>query len=290
MVRAPAPYVIALLSAVVLAGCGDVNVALARLSEAREVAADLQVQFTKANDAANRAVMATTDASSVAFAKEADAARQAVEADISRLRSILTALGYGDETGLLDDFATQFKAYQTLDRRVLELAVENTNLKAQRLAHGASQEAADAVRDALEAAVAAAPARDQWQARSHALAALAALREIQVLQAPHIAERDDAAMDRIEARMRTAGVSVEDALNALAALGPRAEVARAREALTRFQATHTEILALSRRNTNVMSVILTFEEKQKLVPSCEASLRALRGALGKRGYPVGRTN
>jgi hypothetical protein len=43
-----------LMSAVI--ACGDVNAALERLSEARQLSSDLQVQFTKAADAANRAV------------------------------------------------------------------------------------------------------------------------------------------------------------------------------------------------------------------------------------------
>jgi hypothetical protein len=50
-------------------GCGDVNAALEKVSEARQLASDLLVQFTKASDAANRAVMADTDEASVAFAR-----------------------------------------------------------------------------------------------------------------------------------------------------------------------------------------------------------------------------
>jgi len=51
----------------VLIGC-DVNSALERVSEAQHLSADLLVQFTKAADAANRAVMADTDEASVEFA------------------------------------------------------------------------------------------------------------------------------------------------------------------------------------------------------------------------------
>jgi hypothetical protein len=59
------------ISLAAASSCGDVNTALARLSEARHAAADLQVDFTRAADAANRAVMADTDDASVKYAAEA---------------------------------------------------------------------------------------------------------------------------------------------------------------------------------------------------------------------------
>ena len=40
-------------------GCGDVNAVLEKVSEARQLESDLSVQFTRASDATNRAVMAT---------------------------------------------------------------------------------------------------------------------------------------------------------------------------------------------------------------------------------------
>ena len=55
-------------------------------------------------------------------------------------------------------FPGAFAKYRELDRGVLELAVENTNLKAQRLAFGPAQQAADAFRDSLEHVASAAPA------------------------------------------------------------------------------------------------------------------------------------
>jgi thioredoxin-like negative regulator of GroEL len=81
-----------------------------------------------------------------------------------------------------------------LDRLVLDLAVENSNLKAQRLSFGPAQAAADEFRDALEAIPSAVPAKDPWRLKAVIATAVAAVREIQVLQAPHIADPDDAAM------------------------------------------------------------------------------------------------
>lgn len=62
------------IAAIAAAGC-DVNSALERLSQARHLSAELLVQFTKAADAANKAVMADTDEASVAFSRDAEQAK-----------------------------------------------------------------------------------------------------------------------------------------------------------------------------------------------------------------------
>jgi hypothetical protein len=48
-------------------------------------------------------------------------------------------------------------------------------------------------------------------------------------------------------------------------------------------AVHKDIIAFSRRNTDVRSIALSLNEKGKLTAECEATLRALQAALGKRG-------
>ena len=53
---------IALVMTALLMGCARTPVALTQLVEARRLAADLRVQFTKASDAANRAVMSSAGA------------------------------------------------------------------------------------------------------------------------------------------------------------------------------------------------------------------------------------
>src|SRR3954471_1241642 len=123
----------AIVAAVALTRCGDTNASFAQIGEARRLSADLLVEFTKASDAANRAVLADTDPAAIASVREAEAATQAVDKDAQLLRPILTGHGYADETHLLDEFVARFADYKALDRRILDLAVENTNLKAQQL-------------------------------------------------------------------------------------------------------------------------------------------------------------
>jgi hypothetical protein len=275
-----------LLAVIVAAGCGQRS-GLERLSQARQLSADLEVQFTKAADAANKAVMADTDDASVAFAREADEAKKAVQANADALQPILQGLGYADETRLLEDFVARFAEYRALDRRILDLAVENTNLKAQRLSFGPALQAADAFRDALQAIGPVDAAKDTWRVRALVSSAVAAVREIQALQAPHIAEADDAAMTRMETRMTASETAARHALEALAPLvskGSRQHLDAAQAALDRFMAVHADITALSRRNTNVRSLALTLNQKGQLIRACEDRLRALRDALANRGF------
>ena len=264
----------------------DVNAALERVSEARHRAADLLVQFTKAADASNRAVMADTDDASVAFAREAEQAKQAVQVDAEALAPILQSLGYSAETQRLEEFGRRFAEYRALDQTILELAVENTNLKAQRLSFGPGQEAADAFRDALEA-VAPLDAKDNWQVKTLGAAAVAAVREIQALQAPHIADADHDVMTRMEKRMVASEAAARSALETLAPLvqpAARPRLATANAALDRFMSVNAQVIALSRRNTNVRSLALSLNQKGKLTGACEESLRGLREALAKRGF------
>jgi hypothetical protein len=265
-------------------GCSR-DSALHELGEAQRLSADLLVQFTKGSDAANRAVMADTDDASATFAREAEQAAQGVQRDADALKPLLLDLGYAEEGRLLEDFGRRFDAYRGLDRTILSLAVENTNIKAQRLSFEAAQDSADAFRAAVEAAVPSSDAPNQWRVRALAMTAVADLREIQVLQARHIAQADDAVMTRLEERMATAERGVRDALDALKPAVPEAsasQVVAARASFDAFMKVNAEIVPLSRRNSNLRSLALTLNEKGKLTNACEATLRDLRDALAKR--------
>ena len=280
-------FLVAAVSAAAL-GCGheDVNATLQKVSQARELAAHLTVQFTMASDAANRAVMADTDETSVQFAKESRESAAAVQKDVDQLRATLATLGYADEDKLLTDFAKNFAEYRRLDDNVLGLAVENTNLKAQRLAFGPAQDAANAFRDAVKALTPANPA-DAFHVEALSATAVMTVREIQVLQGPHIADADEAVMTRMEQQMSTSQTAARKALDALRPLVSAAsqpKLAAAASALGKFMDLNSQLIALSRRNTNVHSLMLSLDEKRKVTLACQNDLQALQTALSKRGY------
>jgi hypothetical protein len=275
----------ACLLAVVAAACTGTAVLTQRV-EARRLAAEIRVQFAKASDAANRAVMSDTDEGSAAAAQEAEAAAQAVLRDVNLLHPILQSLGYPDEIRALDAFTDRFAEFRTLDGEILPLAVENTNLKAQRLSFGPARDASRSFREALDAAAKSAALPNRIRAEALASQAGAAMLEIQVIEARHIAEPDDAAMTQMEAEMSTLETTLRDKLGALTAIvpGDGPHLRAADSALERFKGHHAEIIGLSRRNTNVRSLALSLGRKRIVTAACDDHLRALVEALAKHEF------
>ena len=270
------------------AGCGDGSrLVLTQQVDARRLASDLRVQFSKAADASNRAVMAVTDEASRAAAREAEQATQSAERDVEALQRILQALAYRDDIRHLDAFKACFVGYRALDADILPLAVENTNIKAQRLSFGPARDAANAFRQSLEAAARSIASKNTCCVEALVANATAALLEVQVIQARHIAESDEAAMSRMEAEMAASEAAARKAVDALKGLVPSAagpQLAAAAAALDRFQAINAELVTLSRRNSNVRSLALSLGRKRTLAAACEESLYALQAALSKRRF------
>ena len=132
---------------------------------------------------------------------------------------------------------------------------------------------------------------DTWRVKALIATAVASVRQIQVLQAPHIADPDDRAMTGLEQRMASAEAAARAALTTLAPIvspASRPHLAAATTALDQFIAVNAQIVALSRRNTNVRSLALSLTQKRPLIAACEETLRALQDALAKHGYPRGR--
>jgi hypothetical protein len=258
---------------------------LVELEEARETAADMRVQFSQATDASNRAVMADTDEASLAFAHEAEAATRRVVNDEAALSQLLKELKYPKELEALSNFDERWSAYAKLDREILALAVENTNLKAQKLAFGPGRQAADAFRAALEGLLAEVLPKDHCQAADSVDRAVLAVREVQVLWPPHIAEASDEAMTRLESDMNARKKLARAALGELSALvKPNSpSLAAANAALDRCESIGAQIVKLSRENTNVRSLDLALRVKPPLTAACDGSLRQLEDTLAAEG-------
>ena len=292
MNRIPALGLVAAAATLALAladaGCRNPpGPAFTQLSEARRLTDDLRVQLAKTSNASDRAVMADTDEESVAFARDADQAAATIESTSAALSARFQSLGYGPELHALQDFTDHFAAYRKLDRDLLALAVENSNLKAQRLSFGPVRETADRLQDDLRAAAQLAPAKDRCRVDGLVARAELAVRDIQILQAPHIAEPDDAAMTKIEKQMADRSGVARGALEDLGA-GATAAMARqldtARATLARFDKLSAELVALSRRNSNVRSLELALRRAPQLVAACDESMELLQETLAKEGF------
>ena len=117
---------------------------------------------------------------------------------------------HGCDSGFRTAFKSSFDEYRRLDDEILPLAVENSNVKAQRLAFGPAREAAEAFKSALDAALRS-DINDRCRAAALASKAYAAVLEIEVLQPPHIADAEDVVMTRLEGQMHAAEGVAQDA-------------------------------------------------------------------------------
>jgi hypothetical protein len=274
------------MAATVGTACRGSTPTLTGLLEARRIAAGLHVAFSKASEASSRAVMASSDEVSRAAADEARKARQDAERSLAALQPVLESLGYQTDPGHLTGFKTGFDEYRRLDDEILTLAVENSNVKAQRIAFGPSREAVESFTTSLGAAIREG-AKDRCRAESLALRAQAAVLQIEVLQPPHIADAEDAVMTRLEEEMRASEAVARKSVDELkAAIGPAAapHLAAATAALDGFLARNKEIVVLSRRNSNVRSLALSLGRKRAVTAQCEDHLRALGQALEEHRF------
>lgn len=243
----------------------------------------VRLMLATASEAEKSAVMAVTDEDSLAFANQARAAVAEAERGRAELGRLLASGGSRGERDLLAQFAEAFTDFRAIDERLLDLAVRNTNVKAFALAYGPAAEALDAMHAALARLVektAATPGAAD--AAAAAFTAQSAAFHIQVLMGPHIAEADEGNMDALESRMDEEDRRVRKALDGLAAPGrfrgdPDLKTAAA--AYARFGDIRIHILALSRENTNVISLGISLREKRAALFLCQDVLSSLEQAI-----------
>jgi len=279
---------IATLALAASAACTNTPAVLTELSEVRRLASEMRVAFTKASDASNRAVMADTDDVSAAAAREAGEHAARLQTALEQVEPHLRSLGYTDEIASLERLKVKIAEYRALDAEILPLATENTNLKAQRLSFREGQQAADALVSGLDSALAAGP---HGEGELHASNAVKAVLGIQVVQARHIAEADNASMDRMEQQMASLERTAREALGRLRSArsgSASGALDAATAALDRFMAVNREIVQLSRRNTNVRSLALSLGRKRVVVAECEDELNRLDEALARHSFDATR--
>jgi hypothetical protein len=109
----------------------------------------------------------------------------------------------------------------------------------------------------------------------------AALR-IQILLAPHIAEESEKKMDELEAAMAERDEVVRADLTRLKAvrdLSGDPDLEAAESGYARYGSLRTQILSLSRKNTNVRSTALSLKDNREALRACQGALDALEQAV-----------
>jgi hypothetical protein len=226
------------------------------------------------------------------FAEESRTASAEVERLGKSLDGLLNANAGRREKQLLASFFGCFTNLQRIDRDLQALAVKNTNVRAFALAFGPAAQAAQAADSALSHFLAKHATLPQKVLLLAASAQTAILR-FETRLAPHIAEHSDPKMDEMEALMAKDDIQIRAGLDGLAAqTGLRADsdLATARASYARFSELRTQIIALSRENTNVRSLALSLNQKRKTMLLCQDALYVLQQEIAGEPAPVTPSN
>jgi len=266
--------VVMVVLAVAVGACGK-EPAIVRATQEVKLIHALEDALLRSVEAEKSAVLATTDEESRSLAMEAQRFATQINRLRLDLRQLVTADGQPQETAQLDAFDTAWGEFEEVDRRLLALAVANTNLKATRLSVSDGARVLDRFVDALVEMQRA--SADSELIRAALVASISALR-VQSLLMAHIPSPDDAEMTALEKRI---GELSEETGRQLAAVGgmaapkPREKLAEVARTWDEYRRIVAEVLRLSRQNTNVLSFDVSVHEKRRVTKDCLSALAAL---------------
>jgi len=252
-----------------------------------EIVDRMRTALASASESAKSAVMATTDQDSQSFANEARAATATLQQGRAQLTGLLDTSGSPREKDLLAEFSKSFVNLERVDRDLLALAVQNTNLKAYALAFGPASEALRAADEALAHLVAGyseSHSPDDKKIILRADDARISALQIQTLLPPHIAEESDQKMDKLEAQMTREDRAVRQDLADLATIRGLADdkdLAKAVASYEQFTEIRSQILKLSRENTNVRSLAISLNEHRRAMLLCQDALTGLEQEINE---------
>lgn len=258
------------------------------MAQKLETLSALRIHFLKSIEAEKLAVMAETDGASVAYADESKRASEAVGTDLKELSRLIGMHPAADESNLLKEFEAAWEQVRKIDGVILDLSVQNTNLKAFRLSFGKGRDAVERFENALNAST-----RDAADTRliRAAADALSAELAILALHAPHIVSPDDREMNQIEQVIHAKEDGVRRSLEILTRLVPADRQPYVNEAVAadnEFKAVTATVIELSRKNTNVNSLNISLDRKQKVTALCEALLDQLHKAFMTQAFKATR--
>jgi len=257
-----------------------------------EIITRMRINLLKSTDLEKGAVMAVTDEESQALAEQSRKSADDVERDYYELKGLIDAAKIDKEIKLLKEFGDNWNRFRLIDKELLSLAVENTNIKATKLSYTAAAQAiADFER--LLSALMDIPTSDGERAQmaKSAYQAVTAAFMIYSLEAPHINEAQDKKMDEMENLMGTNEKKVRNALRNLSRLTNQHGRIISNDALlafSKFMEVHKEVLRLSRMNTNIKSLELSLGRKRKVAAQCEEILNSLQDTVQSRSFKATR--
>lgn len=260
-----------------IAGCSEEPLFEREFHKARLID-DIRHDLLQSVEAEKSAVLATTEEESEALAEQSRASTKEVNRLLGELRTLIAEDAEVPETEKLGAFESTWSELQKVDQRLLELAVANTNLKAARTMMGEGGAVLDRLVGALDQLEKATAQPEAIRTISRASVATLRIHSALLL---HIPAAGDAEMTRMEQQIEALSDAVDDNLAAMRESGelPADQLAAATEAWDAYQRIGSEVLRLSRENTNVISFDVSVHEKRYATKECLSALAALRAEI-----------
>lgn len=266
----------------------SMNTVYENIVEKKKVLAQMRIHLLKSVEMEKNAVMALTDQQSMDFANQSRSASATVTQNMNLLRALIDAMPMQNEKQLLDEFAACWAEFGKIDQRILDLAVENTNLKAASLSREKGGETMRTLEHSLASILqSSAGTPNQGQVSSLISRAMIAGLKMYNLHSSHIAESDDEKMDQIEAQMQREENEVAQCLATLGdIIGPESPetVSQARTAFAEFVAVTAQVKTLSRQNSNIKSLQLSLGRKRTIAAQCDEVLAALQETVHNKTF------
>ncbi len=258
----------------------------------REILSQMHANLLKSVEMEKNAVMALTDEESREFADQSLAASAVVEQNQKQLNSLIEAAPMQDERNLLIEFNNCWTRLRKLDQVILELAVENTNLKAASLSREKGAEAMQRFEHALNDVIKSySGTPNEGRVARLIFHAITAGLKIHNLHSLHIAEASDEKMDQIETQMKTEENEASKSLDELAGIvdeKSRHVLLQAKTAFSEFMEVTAKVVKLSRQNSNIKSLELSLGKKRKVTAQCDEILAAFQEAVQSRTFKATR--
>ena len=258
----------------------------------REILSQMRDNLHKSVEMEKNAVMALTDEESREFADQSLAASAVVEQNQKQLNSLIDAAPMQDERSLVIEFNNCWTELRKLDQVILELAIQNTNLKAASLSREKGAEAMKRFEHALNDVIKSySGTPNEGRVARLIFHAITAGLKIHNLHSFHIAEASDEKMDQLEMQMKTEENEASKSLDELASIvgeKSRHALLQAKTAFSEFMEVTAEVIKLSRQNSNIKSLELSLGKTRKVTAQCDEILAAFQEAVQRRTFKATR--
>ncbi|MDD5580310.1 MAG: MCP four helix bundle domain-containing protein [Methylobacter sp.] len=252
----------------------------------------MRIHLLQAIEDEKNAVLAITDEASEDFAAQARKAADGVENNRKEIEAIIHQEKLPREIEMMNEFNACWSQFRQLDETILDLATQNTNLKAQKISATQCAREMKRFEQSLNRIILRNSRNSQHnKAVILSYEALTAALNIFVLHKPHIEAADDQRMDKIEQRISSYDTSAKKALKSLRSIagsGDYEDVKNAETAYEQFMNLNNEVLRLSRMNTNIKSAELSLGKKKLISSECQEILALLHETVQTQQFNAAR--